>query len=186
MHQIFDIRGTHGSGKSTIPRTILEQCDSVVLRGLPFTYEGRIGVLGYYVPELNLYILGKYETACGGCDGIKTQDEIKSRVEHFRKLGHVLLEGILVAHTFGPWLHFSAGLPWHFCFLDTPLSECERRVDARRAEAGKGPLANKGNIIRDYGRIMGLYDKFEAEGRDVTWIQGPTSFMEYFHEKCNS
>lgn len=183
MHKIFDIRGTHGSGKSTIPLLLLEDHDSEPVKGLPLTYEGRVGVLGYHLPTINLYIVGKYETACGGCDGIKTQEEIKARVDMFSKLGNVLLEGILVAHTFGPWLEFSEGKDWHFCILNTPLSECIDRVNARRAKSGKGPLEDPRNIVRDHARITGLYDKFLSAGRSVTWLDGSqpyNSFVEYY------
>lgn len=171
MGRIIDIRGTHGSGKSYIPFQILKQFKHMEWIGEPATYEGRYGVLGYFVPELNLQIMGRYETACGGCDGIKTQDEIKARVTESLEEGcNVLLEGILVAHTFGPWSEFAKGKDWNFMFLDTPLQDCIFRVDMRRKAAGKEPLADPRNIIRDWSRIRGLHDKFKEAGHKTHWL----------------
>lgn len=173
-YKVLDIRGTHGSGKSFVPHQLLNTQGYVVRPwvGHPLTYEGKPQILGYYLPELNLTIIGKYETACGGCDGIKTQAEIKARVEEASKTGHVLLEGILVAHTFGPWEEFSRpwGDQWRFLFLDTPLSVCIDRVNSRRAAAGKEPLADPKNIVRDHARINALAGQFHKAGRCAKYI----------------
>jgi hypothetical protein len=170
-YKILDIRGTHGSGKSFIPLSLLAKYEHREIISKPITYAGPVGIVGYHIPELNLYILGKYTTACGGCDGIKTQDEIRARVNVFSQCGHVLLEGILVAHTFGPWLEFSAGRNWIFMINDTPLPECIRRVNARREARGQGPLLDPVNIIRDHKTTTGLYDKFLSAGRQVRWLK---------------
>lgn len=171
-YKVLDVRGTHGSGKSTIPLKLLELYDSREWVGEPLTFEGKMQVLGYYIPKLNLTIIGRYETACGGCDGVPTQSEIKARVEEAAKTGHVLLEGILVAHTYGPWEEFSRpwGANWKFLFLDTPLITCVDRVNERRARSGKEPLADPKNIVRDHGRIWALKGKFEMAGRSTRWL----------------
>lgn len=172
MFKVLDIRGTHGSGKSFIPLKLLELYKHEPWMGHPFTYEGKMQVLGYYIKDLNLTIIGRYETACGGCDGIKTQEEIKTRVTYASQTSNVLLEGILVAHTFGPWEEFSRpwGDNWKFLFLDTELGICISRVNARRAMAGKGELPDPKNIVRDHGRILALKPKFHDAGRATYWI----------------
>lgn len=179
-YKVLDIRGTHGSGKSTVPLTLLKDCSHRPWWGHPLTYEGKEQLLGYYIPELNLTIIGRYETACGGCDGIPTQSEIKARVAEASKTGHVLLEGILVAHTFGPWEEYSRpwGANWKFLFLDTPLEECVARVNARRAAAGKGPLADPKNVVRDHARIWALRAKFKEAGRTALWVNNETSIAD--------
>lgn len=182
MFKVLDIRGTHGSGKSTVPLDLITKYAKTVRKwvGKPLTYEGKEQLLGYYIPELNLTIIGRYETACGGCDGIKTQEEIKVRVLTASANSHVLLEGILVAHTFGPWEEFSRpwGPNWKFLFLDTPLAECITRVNARRAMAGKGELADPKNIIRDHARIWALRAKFKEAGRVALWVNNETSIAD--------
>lgn len=192
MHNVFDIRGTHGSGKSFLPKTILQKHEHTAINGLPLTYEGRVGVLGYHVPDLNLYILGKYTTACGGCDGIKTQDEVKARLKVFLKKGHVMLEGILVAHTYQPWVEFAKDIEatydadWNFLMLDTGVEECVMRVNHRRALAGKGPIENEGNIRRDHARIATFLARFRKEGLSAyTWdgLRQYEQFMWTFYDR---
>jgi len=179
-YKVLDIRGTHGSGKSYIPIKLLEMYDHVEWRGHPFTYDGPEGTLGYYIKALNLTIIGKYATACGGCDGIKTQAEIRERVAIASRTSNVLLEGILVAHTFGPWEEYSRpwGDTWNFCFLNTPLLRCVDNVNSRRALAGKEPLADPKNIVRDHGRIWALKPKFEEAGRNTRWLNHETSVTD--------
>lgn len=179
-YKVLDIRGTHGSGKSYIPLQLLKMYPQEEWIGQPLTYEGKAQILGYYIRALNLTIIGRYESACGGCDGIHTQAEIKERVAVASLTGHVLLEGILVAHTFGPWEEYSRPWAenWKFLFLDTPLLRCIDNVNARRAEAGKDVLADPKNIVRDHARIWALKPKFEAAGRDARWVHHETSVAD--------
>lgn len=187
MFKVYDVRGTHGSGKSYIPINLLSSYEHRPIVSKPITYPGFEQVLGYHIPFLNLYILGRYETACGGCDGIKTQEEIKARVDVFRKVGNVLLEGILVAHTYGPWLEFSEGRNWVFLFNDTPLQVCIDRVNARRDARGQGPLLDPVNIVRDHKTTNGLHQRFLDAGREVHWIKHDQpilpQFLEIYHGK---
>jgi len=171
MFKVIDIRGTHGSGKSTIPTTIIKLYDSVPIIGTPLTLEGRSGVLGYDIPELNLRIVGPYNSACGGCDQVKTQAEIKARVDAWRVDGNVMLEGILVSHTFQPWLEFSEDKNWHFLFLDTPMQTCIDRVLARRAAKGNDKPFNPKNLVKDWTQIRSLQPKFAAKGRKSHWVE---------------
>ena len=83
---IIDIRGTHGSGKSHIMRNLVTEYKNVPLQGE--TYAGnkhhkRLDHLGYYFPKWDAVLIGKYESVCGGCDGVKTADEVCRRVRLF-------------------------------------------------------------------------------------------------------
>lgn len=171
---IIDIRGTHGSGKSTVMRTLLDNHKFSQLRGpayIPDATNPRDWTdkqrkqyreddhLGYHFPEWDAVLLGKYENICGGCDGIKTADEIKRRLYHFAgQHRHVLLEGILVAHTFQRYHDIAVDLEeygYSFCFLDTPLKTCVARVRKRRIQAGNTKELNPDNIKKDHARIWG-------------------------------
>lgn len=181
MGKVLDIRGTHGSGKSYIPHHILTNHSTIKDLGEPLTYDGRDDtILGYTVPDLNLYILGRYETACGGCDGIKTQVEIKARIERVIRTTPtltILIEGILVSHTFGPWDIYAKGKDWNFLFLDTPLDVCIARVNSRREASGKGPLQDPRNIVKDWHRIRSLQPKFLEAGHKSTWLDHTNSIQ---------
>lgn len=144
---ILDIRGTHGSGKTTVIRNLLadQPCDNEpILDGHSH--------LGYRLKRYKASILGKYETACGGCDGIKTAEEVGRRVRLFAsEYSHVLLEGILVAHTFQRYSDLANELGnYTFLFLDTPLETCIQRVQDRRKEAGNSKPLNPKNIVKDW------------------------------------
>lgn len=150
---ILDIRGTHGSGKSWVVHRLLaeyEHRDFV---------EPAHGVTGYHLPAVDCGVVGRYERTCGGCDGIKTQDEVCRRVrEYARMFRHVILEGILVAHTFSRYHALAtemeaAGHPYYFVFLNTPLRVCVARVVGRRLKAGNEKPLNKDNLVRDWHRI---------------------------------
>lgn len=165
---IIDIRGTHGSGKSYIPHTILQNYNSQ-----PIMEDGV--EIGQFVPSLDLAVLGQYRTVCGGCDGIKTADEVVRRVQLFSsEYWNVLLEGILVAHTFKRYSELAIELSvrnYFFCFLNTPLKTCIARVQARRLEKGNTKPLNPTNVIGDWHNIWKtVRPKCVAAGHNVKVI----------------
>lgn len=124
---IVNIRGTNGSGKSTLIRQFMERYEATPLHDANGKEEGYECNGGS-----NAYVVGRYTTACGGCDTIKTQQETKDRVDRYAVRGNVLFEGILVSTIYGPWLQFSrerGGMLW--AFLNTPLDICLERIQIR-------------------------------------------------------
>lgn len=167
---VIDIRGTHGSGKSYIPHQLLLQNKYRVLaeKDVP----GNRGHLGYLLTELDTVIIGRYATDCGGCDGIGNADEICRRVRLFAgQHRHVLLEGILVAHTFKRYNDLANELlayGYAFCFLNTPLKTCIARVRMRRRRSGNTKELDPANIIRDHKNIWQVVrGKAEQAGHRV-------------------
>lgn len=148
---IIDVRGTHGSGKSFVMKSLIEEYAAEPVVNLAGEH------MGYRLKGPEAFVLGKYVTACGGCDGIKTADEVVRRVRVFSKLyRHVLLEGILVAHTFSRYSALATELQdYRFFFLNTPLENCIARVRGRRARDGNTKELNPTNIIKDWHRIWG-------------------------------
>jgi hypothetical protein len=159
---ILNIRGTSGSGKSTLVRLLMEHIGgarAVVLEGMAPVPESqaldpaslrktRGYALNYYVPKHApiVAVVGKYQTACGGCDTIKTQEEIGGRVREFSTwANHVVFEGLLVsqiydryralAHAFDSG-EIESGHEFIFASLTTPLEVCIERVNQRRLAAG--------------------------------------------------
>ena len=155
---ILDVRGTHGSGKSYIAHQLLSYgCEEIVGYN---EYKKKESILGYSVPSLDLAVIGKYESQCGGCDGVGSSDEVCRRVRVFSKnYRHVVLEGILVAHTFQRYHTLATeltreGHPYVFAFLDTPLETCIERVKFRRLAKGNQKELNPNNITRDHHNIF--------------------------------
>ena len=171
---ILDIRGTHGSGKSYVAHQLLQYgAEEIVGYN---EYKKKETILGYHVPALRLAIVGKYATQCGGCDGVGNSDEVVRRVRLFSaNYRHVLLEGILVAHTFDRYhrlaYELTNAVPGHdyrFCFLDTPLETCIKRVQSRRDAKGVTKELNPKNITKDHHNIWTVVrGKMVAAGHNV-------------------
>lgn len=137
-HQVINIRGCNGSGKTTIVRRFLDRLPAVPLGGRPDRPLGYAVTANAWGISAPVYVVGSYENACGGTDGIKTQDEIVDRVRRAHACGHVLVEGLLMSKssdggTCAPALRELGGI---FAFLDTPWEVCLERVLGRRAAAG--------------------------------------------------
>lgn len=136
---IINIRGTHGSGKSTIIRNLMDRYNA-----RPESYltmkSGKQKPRGYVMTIFSrkVYVVGSYETACGGCDAIQPYDLIWPQVVEYAQQGNVLFEGALVSSSYGSIGRNSEvyGDTFVFAFLDTPLDVCLDRIKARRLAKG--------------------------------------------------
>lgn len=148
---IINIRGTSGSGKSTITREIMKKFRNKV----PYKEDGRKQPIGYvldypYVGTIStLAIIGHYESDCGGCDTITKMDHVFELIRQSDEAGHhVLYEGLLLSaevnrtaslHTEGRRLLVYA--------IDLPVEECLRRVNGRRlAKAERTGREYRGDV----------------------------------------
>lgn len=160
---IINIRGTHGSGKSYIIKWLLEKYkakpESLTAKGQPANYIMTIPKCGV------VYVVGRYTTACGGCDGIQPYSEIWPRVEKFADLGHVLFEGALVSSSYGNIGRASEvyGNDFVFAFLDTPLEICLKRIKQRRKARGDFRPLNPKNTKGKYDSIQKSILKIRGE-----------------------
>lgn len=154
MATILDIRGTHGSGKSYVIHQLIQQGQGP---GSGYICEND-ATIGTYVSGFELAILGTYDRVCGGCDGIRTADEIVRRVRVFAgEYKNVALEGILVAHTYTRYANLAADLTsrghqYYFIFMMTPYEECIRRVQARRVARGQQAEFDLFHLNTDFDR----------------------------------
>lgn len=145
---LIQIRGTSGSGKTWIINSLRSKYDFK-----PIKKNGLI--MGYYSKELNTFLVGKYETACGGCDSIKTQDETCNRIRKGLSKGwNVIFEGLICSHISKRYADLykeltDNGKRVEFIFLNTSLEKCRENINKRRALAGKEPTTAK-NTEKDY------------------------------------
>ena len=161
---IYDIRGTHGSGKSYVPHQLINREPEVHT-----VFDSDDKQIATYLPSLRLAILGKYDNVCGGCDQISPVAEIERRLGICHsEFDNVMLEGILVAHTFQRW-HEAAELypDYTFWFLDTPLDTCIERVLERRKERGNEKPFNDKNLRKDFVQIANVKRKMQNHGHTV-------------------
>lgn len=187
-HQIVNIRGCNGSGKTTIVRRFLDRLPRRALGGAerPLGYEVDANAWGVGNP---VFVVGSYENTCGGADGIKTQEEIAERVVKAHGYGHVLVEGLLMSKS-SDGGHVAPILKEHgaiFAFLDTPWQVCLERVLARRLAAGNTKPFDPNKTMRSaYEQCHRSAELLSlAGGYDVRWLdwQDPiTSVVGWLRE----
>lgn len=173
---VINVRGTSGSGKSTIVRGIMAMGDVSPIGESAKKPDGYI----VRIPgrERNVMVVGPYVTACGGCDAISTQDEICNRIRAYSTLGDVLVEGLLMSHSFARYVALDRelfardGTHCVWAFLDTPLEVCLDRVRARREErrlltGAEFKELNTKNTTDKWNDNQEVYQKFlMARSRD--------------------
>lgn len=136
---IINLRGTSGSGKTTVVKNFM---DLAVSRNRVLV-KGRDRPIGYSLKmpwqtdRQRTFVLGHYETDCGGCDTISSTDEVFDRVRAAHGHGmDVLFEGLLIAAEVKRTMAlFTDGLPLLVIALDTDIESCVLSVNKRRAEA---------------------------------------------------
>lgn len=161
---VINLRGTSGSGKTTIVRNILNH-------GNWINWMDPSGkkVWGYINQQLGWAIVGSYENTCGGCDTIRTQDETEARIEQLLDWGFsVVFEGLLISTLSSRWIKFSQKVANRanmlFYYLNTPIEDCLNRIQARRQVAGNNRPFNPQNTIDRVKAIETTYQKLTAAG----------------------
>jgi thymidylate kinase len=160
---IINLRGNSGSGKTTLARAFMEKCRRI--NDLPSDPDQCLKFGKQY-----WIVLGRYANACGGCDTIKTQQEIIDRVERYTKDGfNVLLEGLILSTIYGSVGAYSEkfGDRWVFAYLQPPIEECIRRIKARRKAAGNTKPLNEANTRARFATIQRNKEIVLEHGRRV-------------------
>lgn len=162
---IIQLRGTNGSGKSTIVREVMKR-----FKMLPEFIERRKQPIGYYSTgkdKPKLWVVGHYETDCGGCDTITSLDDVYGEIEKSWKAGYnVLCEGIMASGEYRRCVNLHQTTQDVFVLaLDTPIEDCIQSVMARRVAKGRG-------------------DKPFSPDRTIRRVREVTSMMEHL-KVCN-
>lgn len=177
--KIVSLRGTSGSGKSTVVFTFLKKYPNSELIG----NDNKIKGYRIDVPELKnpIYVLGKYTTVCGGCDQINRQQEAADRAVHYHQSGHVLMEGLL-ASAAGPKGAVTATIQETgeaiYAIMDTPLDVCLDRVRARRAARGDERPFNEKNTRDKWAQTRSTASALYNLGYDVRPIDHTRAFED--------
>ncbi len=185
-----NIRGTSGSGKTTVVRGVMAkgQLTRLFVAGNEKPEAYRITVSKMTYP---IYALGNYEQTCGGMDTVPTQDAICDLIRKYSVKGHVLVEGLLMSHLFSRYasldqeLH-AKGIHFIWAFLDTPLELCLERVTARRearrlAKANPPPFKplNPENTSSKWQDMRRVFDKCTTENpKDWKKVNHPMTKLD--------
>lgn len=184
--RVVSLRGTHGSGKSSVVFKILQKYPH---QPSPVTdSKGRPEATIVTLPDGDtIYVVGRYATACGGCDGIQPYSEIWPRIERgVEYQHHVLFEGALVSSSYGSigrnteiW-----GENVVFAFLDTPIDKCLERIAQRRAAKGNFEPVNPDNTVGKYvsieRSIAKIRDEFKRNVKIIDHTKPVAEVMKLF------
>ena len=159
---VINIRGTSGSGKTYVVKKILNA-------GNWKTWMDGNKILGYYNVEKKWAIIGPYDSACGGCDRIHTQQETEERIKQWLNWEfNVIFEGVVISTIFERWYNFSISIKdkanMLFCYLDTPIETCIKEVEDRRERSGKDRKFNTENTTNRVDSINRTETKFKQKG----------------------
>lgn len=163
---IITVRGTFGTGKTTFARRVIElykQKASVRIAGRrqPLYYSLSNG------PSSQLFVLGHYNSPCGGADTLKTLDQTFDLTRHLYASGHVFFEGALLSSEFNRTNQL--GLDYgkenvHVIMLDVPVERCIAQVQQRRAEKGNDKELNPKNLLAKRQGTESVQRKLAAWG----------------------
>lgn len=180
--------GTSGSGKTTAARGFLERAEDTI--EVKRKFKGRERVVGYLlrVPGLTkrLFLVGAYDNACGGCDGIPDTAFSRKLIAEFAKAGHhVLFEGLIMTTLYQRNLKLMRDLkqPFAMAFMDTPLRVCISRVEKRRKKKDNDkPLDPKNTMDKffAFSRMLGRAVRDKACPEYIAYKDATNQLFELF------
>lgn len=179
MRTIVKLHGTSGAGKSFVAHQLLKAFPE---NRMSLTFDGKEEAQVIYCGlSTPLYILGKYNTTCGGCDALHASVQIEL-LHKYAALGHVLYEGLLASEYYGKLGEASEkyGANHIFAFLDTPIETCIERIMRRRRAAGNTKPLNEDNTRGRVRKIAMLQAKLSRMGRTVVSIDHRDSVAQVF------
>lgn len=143
MTEVIQVRGTSGSGKSTVMRRVMDRLGP----WQPVYVPGRKRPLYYLDPARGVAVLGHYESPCGGCDTVGSAAAVYDLTVSLTAvpglgLRFVLQEGLLLSEDVR-WSSRLQALTVYY--LDTPLERCLTQIQGRRAAAGNDKPLNPDN-----------------------------------------
>jgi len=153
---IINVRGGHGSGKSTIGRWFIDNHKHVPLHSPNFRTDRVQKPVSFHL-EGDLFVLGRYQP---GGDGIRF-DPLEELIRGFAKVGHVLFENVLVSGNVPRFLRLRAEMPeidWVWATLDTPEDLCIERIYARNG----GKPIKEDTTRGHHRRVLRLAEQLEA------------------------
>lgn len=141
---IFNIRGTNGSGKSTIAESFIkkgaEEVDLVIYEAptkrKPENRKIVKGYLSQWADIGSVCVVGPYTNKIGGMDRIKTFALQRDAIRAATKLADtVICEGVLASTVYSSWADFFEEMEdVVVLYLDTPLETCYERIKQRQIE----------------------------------------------------
>lgn len=182
MAVIVNVRGTNGSGKTTVVQELVPAADRQRFVICEHRYTDKKGrdkvkeLIGYRVGATIL--VGRYDTACGGCDGMPSVYAAYQAVEAAAALPgarFVLFEGLMLSGIYQSVVDTqnrlkAAGHEFVWAFMPVPIEECVRRVIARTA---KPPGWDPRHVYSKHRAVVRTRERALADGYTVVDLLEP-------------
>lgn len=174
-NNIINVRGTSGSGKTTLVKRLIQT------QGI----EHNLGKKGLILHG-NIAVVGKYDNPCGGCDTMKSQQDIMDTIEEFFKRPDcsVIFEGLMISTVHSTWVEFAKkfGHNFHVIYLNTPLEQCLQNIETRRVASGKTykPL----NVENISGKHKSILFQHSKEGFVNKHLMSPQEAFNFIIDLC--
>lgn len=186
---IINIRGTSGSGKTTVVRRVVAAytAPETVRRNMGGK-DREVGTL-YHRMGPDLFVMGRYDATCGGCDTMSWKgaaDDVMGLALEFGAKADVLFEGLMVSSYSNDRIaRLSLVLPVTVVQLETPLEVCLRSIQERRdararLEGKEYPPMNPTNTTRKHTDIRN--NSLKLVGRVDTFFLGRDEAVEKIGE----
>ncbi len=180
MNTIVTLRGTYGSGKTTIARFVMDQ----YLNQQAHFMDGRKRPLYYTFdhPEggTPLAVVGSYETVCGGCDTITDTQMVFDTIDFLKDDYDVMYESLLLTADCGRTVKFfQSGWNLHVIYLDVATQVCLDSVNMRRR--AKDPQAldvNPKNLLGKVAACASSRKNLERNGVPTYYLDRPAAFLK--------
>lgn len=190
MRLLVNIRGTNGSGKSTIPISMKDDPDMyVVVR----PYKGKPKKILTVFPTYGWVALGDYSNPTGGLDRFPnkafTEKVLRYSLKRFSD-SNVIMEGILAATTYSTYAQLFKEVQEEFdvqpviYYLMPPVDVCIERI--RRRNGGK--TFKEDLVVAKYGMMKRGIKKFEKAGDfplfvvDNSTLSKPAMLQQFFDD----
>lgn len=186
---IINIRGTGGSGKSTVVRRIME----LYPKKEPIFIQGRRQPLRYdlypnaeeplWSPTgpLPLVVPGHYETPTGGCDTLKSIEDVY-QILYFtvQREMNAIFEGIISQDDVTRAVALSKRVGrenFLVITLTTPLAECLKGIQARRDARGDARPLSPTNTTNRAKRVKQIASRLKDAGVLVEALDREQAFL---------
>lgn len=188
MSTIVQIRGNSGSGKSTIVHDLLHSPHITAFRVNLLEREAqqlggdklakRRQPIGYMCNPKSkseraikpFFILGHYESPCGGCDNISGYDTAYALIKKFGEDVNILYEGLLLSEEVNRAVALNdTGIhDYRTLHVDTPLDVCLSSINERRRRKNPdAPDGNPDNTTRRHKTIDRAIERLAKAGVKV-------------------
>lgn len=166
---ILNVRGTGGAGKSTLVREVMARYPSM---DAVYAF-GRRRPVGYHCARpvgRSLFVVGHYETPCGGADTLPSPDAAYDLIERTAPLADVMFEGIITQDDVRRCVALAQHHEVLVLALDVPIDLCLASIQDRRRKRNDGRPLNPKNTMERAQRLTGTIRRLAEAGVPTLWV----------------